>query len=121
MLDFSFRLLLGLALIHFISACASAVVGGTAQGGYPADRHGYTSSSDAKDAAISRGVNARYVKDPLVSAFDVHVTTRNGVVNLAGTVPSQRAAERAVSLASTVDGAVRVVSRLKIVPAETRQ
>lgn len=121
MFNYDFKLLLCLAVLPSISACAAAVVGGAAAGGYSAGQHEYHSGSAAKDAAISRTINAQYVKDPLVSAFDVHVDTRYGVVNLSGTVPSQQAARRAVSLASAVDGASRVVNQLKIVPVETGQ
>jgi osmotically-inducible protein OsmY len=104
-----------------MSACAGAVVGGAAAGGYYGSQYENNSGSSAKDSAISRTINERYVKDPLVSAFDVHVDTRQGVVNLGGTVPSQKAAQRAVSLASTVDGVSRVINQLNIVPGDTGQ
>jgi hyperosmotically inducible protein len=121
MLNSSFRMLLCLAVFASVSACATAVVGGAAAGGDQAGRYDYRSAGAARDAAISRTINAHYVKDPLVSAFDIHVDTHNGVVNLSGTVPSQQAARRAVSLAAAVDGVSRVISQLKIVPGETGQ
>jgi len=121
MLDFRFRLLLCLAAFTSVSACTAAVVGGAAAGGYYAGQYEYNSASAAKDAEISRTINAHYVRDPLVSAFDVHVDTRRGVVSLSGTVPSKRAAQRAVSLAIAVDGTSRVVNQLKVVPDKTGQ
>jgi hypothetical protein len=121
MLSYGLRLLLCLAVFSLFSACTAAVVGGAATGGYYAGQYEQNSAGSAKDAAISRTINQRYVKDPLVSAFDVHVSTRHGVVNLSGTVPSQQAARRAVSLASTVDGASRIINQLKIVPGKAGQ
>jgi len=121
MLRYGLRLLLCLAVFSLFSACTAAVVGGAAAGGYYAGQYEQNSASSAEDAVISRTINQRYVKDPLVSAFDVHVSTRHGVVNLSGTVPSQQAARRAVSLASTVDGASRVINQLKIVPGKAGQ
>jgi osmotically-inducible protein OsmY len=119
MLSYGLRLPLCLAVFTSISACTAAAVGGATDGGYYAGQYKHNSGSSAKDAAISRAINEHYVKDPLVSAFDVHVDTRNGVVNLSGTVPSQQAAQRAVSLARAVDGASQVINQLKIMPGGT--
>ena len=121
MLSYGLRLLLYMVVFTSVSACVASVVGGAADGGYHAGQYEHTSGGSAKDAAISRAINERYIKDPLVSAFDVHVDTRHGVVNLSGTVPSQKAAHRAVSLAGAVDGANRVVNQLKIAPGRTGQ
>ena len=113
--------LLILAVLHSISACTAAAVSGSTDGGYRAGQYQQNTGISAEDAKISREISERYVKDPLVSAFDVRVETRRGVVNLDGTVPSQQAARRAVSLASSVDGVNRVVDQLKVVPGKKGQ
>ena len=110
--------LLILAVIHSITACTAAAVSGSTDGGYRAGQYEQNTGISASDARISREISERYVKDPLVSAFDVHVETRRGVVNLSGTVPSRQAAQRAVSLASSVDGVHRVVNQLQVVPVK---
>jgi osmotically-inducible protein OsmY len=121
MLGYLPRTLLILAVFHSIAACTAAAVTGSTDGGYRAGQYEQSTGISANDAIISSEINERYVKDPLVSAFDVHVETRRGVVNLSGTVPSRQAAQRAVSLASSVDGANRVVNQLKVMPGKKGQ
>lgn len=109
------RLLCGLSLLALLSACAAAVVGGAATGGYAVASHNRAADSAAADAAITSRINTRYVQDSLVNAMDISVSTSRGSVTLAGTVPSRDAERRAVAIARSVDGVVRVVSQLRIV------
>lgn len=97
-----------LSLVFSLTACATAVVGGAARGGYNAD------AAAGRDASITSTINASYVRDELISAFDVSVRTWRGDVTLSGSVPSERAARRAVELAWSVKGVNRVVSNLAI-------
>ncbi|MCO6412142.1 MAG: BON domain-containing protein [Thiogranum sp.] len=97
-----------LSLVFSLTACATAVVGGAARGGYNTD------AASGSDASITSAISASYVRDDLVSAFDVNVSTWRGDVTLSGSVPSQRAAQRAVELAKSVRGVKRVVSNLTI-------
>jgi len=106
------RLLGSFLLCICLAGCAAAVVGGAAAGGY------YAASSDRSavaDDKITSSINAHYVRDELVSALDVKVSTRRGTVTLNGNVHSQEAARRAVSIALSVEGVVRVVNRLTVV------
>ena len=96
------------------SGCGALVVGGAAAGGYYVGKDDRSVAWISEDAAITSRINTRYVKDDLVSAMDVNVDTRNGVVTLYGPVPSAAAAERAVSLARGTRGVKQVVSRLTI-------
>ena len=98
-----------------LTGCAAAVVGGAAAGGYYVAKSDRTAAEIASDTAITSTINSRYVKDDLVSAFDVNVDTNRGIVTLYGNVPSQRAAQRAVELARTVKGVNRVQSKLTVV------
>jgi len=107
------RLLCCLSLLVLLSACAAAVVGGAATGGYAVASHNRDRA--AADAAITSRINTRYVQDSLVNAMDIRVSTSRGSVTLAGTVPSRDAERRAVAIARSVDGVVRVVSQLRIV------
>lgn len=103
------------ALALLLTGCAAAVVGGAAAGGYYVAKSDRTAAEIASDTAITSTINSRYVKDDLVSAFDVNVDTNRGIVTLYGNVPSQQAAQRAVELARTVKGVHRVQSKLTVV------
>ena len=98
-----------LCLVLCLTACAAAVVSGTARGGYDPERGGAT------DASITSAINASYVRDDLISAFDVSVKTYRGTVTLYGSVANREAARRAVELARSATGVRRVVSRLTVV------
>ena len=91
------RFIIILALI-FMTACAQD------------DRSGRTYVSDA---GITTAINGRYIKDSVVSAFDINVDTYRGKVTLTGHVPSQYAKKRAIRLAEATKG-VTEVNRRKI-------
>ena len=110
-----FRLLGALSLPAMLGACAAAVVGGAAAGGYAVATHDRTGDSAAADAAITSRINTRYVDDSLVTAMDIKVSTYRGSVTLAGSVPSREVARRAVAIARSVEGVVQVIDRLKVV------
>ena len=104
-----------LCLVLCLTACAAAVVSGTARGGYDPERGGATDAAAVSDASITSAINASYVRDDLISAFDVSVKTYRGTVTLYGSVASREAARRAVELARSATGVRRVVSRLTVV------
>lgn len=92
-----------------LSACGSLIVSGQAQGGRsPAT----VSDVERRDAAITAEINRRFVRDTQISAFDVRIRTRNGVVQLSGQVRNAQAKQRAFELARSVDGVRRVESTL---------
>lgn len=107
--------LFSLCSVFLLSGCAAAVVTGAAAGGYYAAKSDRSAAEVSNDASITSAINTRYVKDDLISAFDVDVDTRRGVVTLTGTVRSAEAARRAVELARSVTGVKHVDSRLRIV------
>lgn len=101
-------------LLPALAGCASMLVTGAAPvGDYSAqgDRsaHEYT-----RDTDITSAINARYVKDDLISAFDVNIVTYRGTVTLSGRVHSRQAEQRAVALARSVQGVARVISKLTV-------
>ena len=109
------RVVLMTACMLFLTACAAAVVGGVATGGYYAAKNSRPADEIANDASITSAINTRYVKDDLVSAFAVNVSTYRGTVTLHGRVPSEQAEQRAIELARSVGGVQRVLSRLTVV------
>ncbi|MCW5627049.1 MAG: BON domain-containing protein [Burkholderiales bacterium] len=70
--------------------------------------------SAVDDAAITTSVNAGLVKDPDLSALRIDVDTKDGVVSLEGTAPSETARDRAIEIARSVKGVVAVENRLTV-------
>ena len=106
-------LLLGVSIL-LLTGCAAAVVGGAAAGGYYVARDDRSAEQIRADGNITSAINSRYVQDDLISALDINVDTRRGVVTLRGSVASSAVAARAVSLARGVDGVTQVISRITI-------
>jgi osmotically-inducible protein OsmY len=97
-----------------LGGCAAAVIGGAAAGGYYVAKSDRSAGEIASDTRITSSINALYVKDESISAFDVNVDTSRGRVTLYGNVPSQQAAQHAVELARSVDGVQGVQSKLTV-------
>jgi BON domain len=68
------------------------------------------------DARVSGAIKAKLVKDPDLSAWDIHVSTSDGVVTLSGTVSSPDMVGKAMELALDTDGARQVISTLQVKP-----
>ena len=65
-----------------------------------------------EDGSITAAVKMKLANDETVSASKIDVDTKDGFVTLNGTVTTQAEADRAVSLARTVDGVKEVRSNL---------
>lgn len=75
------------------------------------------SISDATaDARVTTDIKAKFVKDSELSAWDIHVSTTDGVVTLSGTVSSPELIGKAMELALDTDGARQVISTLQVKP-----
>lgn len=68
------------------------------------------------DARVTAAIKAKYVKDSDLSAWDIHVSTTDGVVTLSGTVESPDLISKAMGLALDTDGAQQVISTLQVKP-----
>ena len=75
-------------------------------------------SGQPTDPAITTSVQARYYTDDLVRGRNVAVSTDNGLVTLRGTVQSQNAKQRAVTLARDVRGVRDVRDELRVQTAD---
>ena len=65
-----------------------------------------------EDGSITAAIKMKLANDETVSASKIDVDTKDGLVTLNGTVSTQTEADRAVSLARTVDGVKDVRSNL---------
>jgi hyperosmotically inducible protein len=68
-----------------------------------------------KDSSITSSIKAKLASAPFKGLSHIDVDTDDhGVVTLKGKVPTQDAADRAVSIASATDGVRKVKSALKV-------
>ena len=68
------------------------------------------------DAAITGKVKSALIADPDVKALQIDVDTKDNVVTLNGTADTQAHAEKAVTVAKSVDGVKSVDSKLTVKP-----
>lgn len=90
--------------------------------GYTADGDTDRSSPKAfvKDSVITTKIKAKLAKDKVSTLVKIKVDTdKDGVVNLSGTARTQKAADKAVTIARSVKGVTSVESDIKIVPKKT--
>ena len=68
------------------------------------------------DARVTGAIKAKLVKDPDLSAWDIHVSTTDGVVTMSGSVSSPELIGKAMELALDTDGAQQVISTIQVKP-----
>ncbi len=83
--------------------------GGTKDGGT-----GERSGSMVDDSVITAKVKSALISDKDVKAREIIVTTRKGEVVLSGMVENQNQVDRAVQIASNVEGVKNVSNRLTV-------
>lgn len=80
-----------------------------------------SASNAISDSWITMKTKLSLMADERVSATDVNVTTKQGVVTLQGKVPSAEAKQAAEANAKQIDGAKEVVNKLSIVPPSAQK
>ena len=98
-----------------LAGCLPAAIVGGSAAGYYVGNDDRAVDEIVDDASITAAVNAKFLKDRNVSAWDINVDTRYGVVTLNGTVSSPDKEDRAIELASEVKGVKKIISKLTIV------
>ncbi len=93
------------------SSCTAAKNTGTAVGEGTKEAAQQVGQA-ATDASITAAVKMKMADDPLVGAFDIDVDTKDGNVTLNGKVKSKAEADKAVSIARSIDGVKSVKSNL---------
>ena len=68
------------------------------------------------DSGITALVKTRLIGDPDIKALAIDVTTKDGVVTLTGSAPTDAAKTQATTLAGGVEGVKSVVNDLRVVP-----
>jgi hyperosmotically inducible protein len=100
---FSLLLTLGAAGLAFTTACSSTATS-RSTGAY------------IDDGALTTKIKAAFVKDEIVKAFDVSVTTYNGNVQLSGFVENAQQKMRAEQIARGENGVQSVTNNIQISP-----
>lgn len=77
---------------------------------------GKTISDATADARVTAAIKTKLVKDSDLSAWDIHVSTTDGVVTLSGKVSSPELIGKAMELALDTDGAKQVISTIQVKP-----
>jgi hyperosmotically inducible protein len=76
-----------------------------------------TTKREVTDSWITSKVKEEFMADSMVKGRKIHVSTRNHAVTLAGHVQSAEEQDRAVSLASSIDGVSDVINHLQVRPS----
>ena len=77
------------------------------------------SSQAVDDSTITAKVKSKLAADTETSAIKIGVDTRDGVVTLSGTVPTDTEKTKAEQIARTTDGVKRVSNDLRVDPNST--
>ena len=105
-----------------ISIAAACILTGAVllpAAGYSADSDSDRMSAKAyvKDSVITTKVKAKLAAEKLASAVHIKVDTDDkGVVVLSGTAKTQEEADKAVSIARSIEGVAMVENKIKIAP-----
>lgn len=92
---------IGLVFLTFLAGCA-ATMKRESTGEY------------IDDSVITTKVKAGILNDPMLKVFQINVESYKGVVQLSGFVDSVKASDRAVKVASAVDGVQSVKNDLTV-------
>lgn len=88
---------------------------GTASSSMSSSTHSSTGTK-IRDATITTKAKAELVGTSGLSAGDIHVKTRHGIVMLTGSVPDEQQRTQAVSVVKQIDGVQDVRNQLTIRP-----
>ena len=75
---------------------------------------GQTVGTFADDSYLTSAVKTKLLGDTGLKAFDIHVTTKDQMVTLSGSLPTQALVDEAIRTAKSVGGVKDVVSQLVI-------
>jgi len=87
--------------------------GSSSAGGVSASQ-GTASAQASKDAALTDQIKQQYARHAVLSESGIHVSTRNGVVRLSGSVPTYKTREDAEKLAISTSGVANVENRITV-------
>jgi hyperosmotically inducible protein len=75
---------------------------------------GSTVGSFMDDSYLTSAVKTKLLGDTGLKAFHIHVVTKDRIVTLTGTLPTEALRDEAVRTAKSVDGVKEVVSEIEV-------
>ncbi len=103
------------ALLNVALGLTLSVMGSIAYADNSASASPASATQSVSDTLITSLIKTKYMQNPILKAFDIHVETTNGVVKLTGLTDSDSQYERAIILAENTNGVKKVDSaNLKI-------
>jgi hyperosmotically inducible periplasmic protein len=100
----------GLVTMLAAALIGSAVVGCSSNQPMPAQKAG----TFVDDSYLTSAVKTKLLAAPGINSFDIHVVTKDQVVTLSGTLPTDALRDQAVTVAKTVDGVKDVISDIEV-------
>jgi osmotically-inducible protein OsmY len=73
-----------------------------------------TSDARAADSPLEKTLRSKLATDPQVKAAGLEVSARDGIVLLQGTVATQAAKQKALTLARETEGVMQVIDRIAV-------
>lgn len=101
---------IGLAAALSVAVLGSVLTGCSSNEPMPAQRAG----TFVDDSYLTSAIKTKLLAAPGINSFDIHVITKDQVVTLSGTVPTDALRDQAVAVAKTVDGVKDVVSDIEV-------
>jgi hyperosmotically inducible protein len=101
---------IGLATLLAVVALATTVVGCSSNEPMPAQKAG----TFVDDSYLTSAIKTKLLATPGINSFDLHVVTKDQVVTLSGTVPTDALRDQAIAVVKTVDGVKDVVSDIEV-------
>ncbi len=101
---------IGLVTMLAAALMGSVVVGCSSNQPMPAQKAG----TFVDDSYLTSAVKTKLLAAPGINSFDIHVETKDQVVTLSGTLPTDALRDQAVTVAKTVDGVKDVISDIEV-------
>lgn len=102
-----------LGVVGVFATMAVAVQASTSQD-KPAQKQERGVGQQITDGWITMKIHAQFVTEDVLDGSDIDVETRNHIVTLTGTVPTEAGRTRAVAIAKGTDGVKNVMDKLRI-------
>ena len=110
------RIKSGAGILLLLIVGTLTILGGCASHQADKPMAGQQAGNLLDDSYLTTAVKTQLLGDISLKSFDVHVTTRNRVVTLSGTLPSAALRDEAVRVANSVGGVVKVISEIEVKP-----
>ncbi|NND64904.1 MAG: BON domain-containing protein [Gammaproteobacteria bacterium] len=102
-----------------LSGCTALLIGGAAAGGYMVANDDGSVGEFVDDTALTTSVKTRLISDKYVHGLRINVDSDRGIVTLRGEVNSFIERDRAIQIAESTKGVVRVDNELEVAAPKT--